>query len=111
MSPRVSGFDRVFGGGRHGLEYTFLVFLVVLIIAGALALIAMRTHPRDVAWTGLPTTPSPPTHRAPAQSECSSGALHDVPLITPRADTPQVMSFYSGVQAVIGDRPSRPRLP
>ncbi len=35
--------------GRHGLEYTFLVFLVVLVIAGLLALAALRTYPRDVA--------------------------------------------------------------
>lgn len=41
--------DRVFGGGRHGLEYTFLAFLVVLVVAGALALIATRTYPRDIA--------------------------------------------------------------
>ena len=41
--------DRVFGGGRHGLEYTFLAFLVVLIVAGALALTATRTYPRDIA--------------------------------------------------------------
>lgn len=38
-----------FGGGSHGLEYTFLTFLIVLIIAGAPALIAIRTYPRDVA--------------------------------------------------------------
>jgi predicted MFS family arabinose efflux permease len=36
-------------GGRHGLEYTFLVFLIVLIIAGALSLTAIRSYPRDVA--------------------------------------------------------------
>lgn len=29
--------------------YTFLTFLIVLIIDGALALIAIRTYPRDVA--------------------------------------------------------------
>lgn len=39
----------VFGGGKHGLEYTFLAFLAVLIIAGLLALTALRTYPRDVA--------------------------------------------------------------
>jgi len=37
----------VFGGGNHGLEYTFLVFLTI--IAGPLALTALRTYPRDVA--------------------------------------------------------------
>jgi predicted MFS family arabinose efflux permease len=39
----------VFRGGKHALEYTFLVFLTVLIMAGLLALTALRTYPRDVA--------------------------------------------------------------
>jgi predicted MFS family arabinose efflux permease len=39
----------VFHGGKHALEYTFLVFLTVLIMAGLLALTALRTYPRDVA--------------------------------------------------------------
>jgi hypothetical protein len=41
--------EAFFGGGDHGLEYTFLVFLVTPIAAGALALTALRTYPRDVA--------------------------------------------------------------
>lgn len=32
-----------------GLEYTFLIFLIPLLIAGLLALVALRTYPRDVA--------------------------------------------------------------
>ncbi|HWG02277.1 MAG TPA: MFS transporter [Trebonia sp.] len=32
-----------------GLEYTFLIFLIPLIIAGLLSLAALRTYPRDVA--------------------------------------------------------------
>ena len=32
-----------------GLEYTFLTFLIVLAIAGVLALAALRTYPRDLA--------------------------------------------------------------
>ncbi len=36
-------------GNPTGLEYTFLVFLIPLIIAGLLALMALRTYPRDVA--------------------------------------------------------------
>jgi hypothetical protein len=32
-----------------GLEYTFLVFLIPLLIAGVLALAGLRTYPRDVA--------------------------------------------------------------
>ena len=41
------------GGGQTGnptgLEYTFLLFLIPLIAAGLLALVGMRTYPRDVA--------------------------------------------------------------
>ncbi|MGE5289827.1 MAG: MFS transporter [Micromonosporaceae bacterium] len=39
------------GGGGHaaGLEYTFLLFLLTLLAAGLLALVALRTYPRDVA--------------------------------------------------------------
>ncbi|HJT04897.1 MAG TPA: MFS transporter [Pseudonocardiaceae bacterium] len=50
-SPLLFGWvsERVFGGGRQGLEYTFLVFLVVLIVAAVLSLSAMRSYPRDVA--------------------------------------------------------------
>jgi predicted MFS family arabinose efflux permease len=36
-------------GHGTGLEYTFLVFLVPLLIAGLLGLTALRTYPRDVA--------------------------------------------------------------
>ncbi|MBO0775790.1 MAG: hypothetical protein J2P34_05705, partial [Actinobacteria bacterium] len=42
------------GGTQHaaaatGLEYTFLVFLLPLVLAGLLALMALRTYSRDVA--------------------------------------------------------------
>ncbi|WP_030901725.1 MFS transporter [Streptomyces sp. NRRL F-5126] len=36
-------------GGPHGLEYTLLVFLLPLIAAGLLGLVALRTYPKDVA--------------------------------------------------------------
>jgi predicted MFS family arabinose efflux permease len=41
--------QNVFHGGKHSLEYAFLAFLTVLIVAGLLALTALRTYPRDVA--------------------------------------------------------------
>jgi MFS family permease len=49
-APLLFGWvsESVFGG-PHGLEYTFLVFLIVLIIAGALSLTGIRSYPRDVA--------------------------------------------------------------
>jgi hypothetical protein len=39
----------VHAGGATGLEYTFLVFLLPLLAAGLLALLALRSYPRDVA--------------------------------------------------------------
>lgn len=36
-------------GNGTGLEYTFLIFLIPLVAAGLLALIGLRTYPRDVA--------------------------------------------------------------
>jgi hypothetical protein len=36
-------------GNSAGLEYTFLLFLGALLIAGLLALAGLRTYPRDVA--------------------------------------------------------------
>ncbi len=36
-------------GSSHGLEDTFLLFLVILVIAGGVVLVALRTYPRDVA--------------------------------------------------------------
>jgi hypothetical protein len=35
--------------GSHGLEYTFLLGLILVIAAGLLGLTALRTYPRDVA--------------------------------------------------------------
>lgn len=43
------GGDASQAGGASGLEYTFLVCLIPLLIAGFLSLAALRTYPRDVA--------------------------------------------------------------
>jgi MFS family permease len=43
------GPGAVHTGGASGLEYTFLVFLVAVLVAAILALAALRTYPRDVA--------------------------------------------------------------
>jgi MFS family permease len=52
-SAAATGAGAGSGGGNAGngtgLEYTFLVFLIPLVIAGFLALLALRTYPRDVA--------------------------------------------------------------
>jgi hypothetical protein len=44
-----SGSDSTSASGSAGLEYTFLIFLCTLLAAGLLALIGLRTYPRDVA--------------------------------------------------------------
>ncbi|GHJ33897.1 hypothetical protein TPA0910_83300 [Streptomyces hygroscopicus subsp. sporocinereus] len=36
------------GGGGTGLQYTLLSFLLALLRAGLLGLVAMRSYPRDV---------------------------------------------------------------
>jgi predicted MFS family arabinose efflux permease len=50
-APALFGLtsETIFGGGDHGLKYTFLVFLITPIAAGVFALTALRTYPRDVA--------------------------------------------------------------
>jgi predicted MFS family arabinose efflux permease len=45
-----TGADAAHGAGSgSGLEYTFLIFLIPLLAAGLLTLMALRTYPRDVA--------------------------------------------------------------
>lgn len=41
--------DNVFGGGQNGLEYTFLLMLLPLLMASGVLLLATRTYGRDVA--------------------------------------------------------------
>lgn len=46
-----------------GLQYTFLLFLVPLIGAGLLALVALRTYPRDVATARASVSSTRPVPR------------------------------------------------
>ena len=50
LGPFAFGFagDRLSGGGRAGLQSSFLVMLVALVTAGAVLLLALRTYPSDV---------------------------------------------------------------
>ncbi len=50
VAPTLFGWvsGQVFGG-PEALQYTLLLFLLPLVAAGALGLVAMRTYPRDVA--------------------------------------------------------------
>lgn len=55
VAPTLFGYvsANVFGGqstdGGIGLQYTLLLFLLALVAAGLLGLVAMRSYPRDVA--------------------------------------------------------------
>lgn len=51
LAPLVFGFlsDSVFGGGRAGLQWTFIAMLAPLALSSALLFRAMRTYPSDVA--------------------------------------------------------------
>jgi len=51
LAPLLFGAvsDHVFGGGRSGLQWTFVVMLVPLATSAYLLFLARRTYPRDVA--------------------------------------------------------------
>ncbi|HVS84591.1 MAG TPA: MFS transporter [Gaiellaceae bacterium] len=51
LAPLIFGAvsDHVFGGGRSGLQWTFIVMLVPLAVAAALLWRARESYPRDVA--------------------------------------------------------------
>jgi len=67
LAPVLFGYtaEYVFGGGATGLDHTFLLMLTPLFISGAIAFIAFRTYPRDVATADaytrrtLETNPTP----------------------------------------------------
>jgi len=50
-----SGSAGASAGNSAGLEYTFLLFLGTLLVAGLLALAGLRTYPRDVATAAAST--------------------------------------------------------
>lgn len=53
LAPLLFGFGSdVLGGGRGGLQWTFLVMLIPLAIGAVITFRAMRTYPRDVATAG-----------------------------------------------------------
>jgi predicted MFS family arabinose efflux permease len=54
LAPVLFGFtsDEIFGGGRHGLQWTFSIMLVSMGASGVILLRALRTYPRDVATAG-----------------------------------------------------------
>lgn len=69
LAPLLFGAvsDHIFGGGRSGLQWTFVVMLVPLAASGIVLFKALRTYPRDVATASAsftighygPATPAP----------------------------------------------------
>jgi hypothetical protein len=49
--------DHVFGGGRSGLQWTFVVMLLPLAASAYFLFRALRTYPRDVATTTIAVRP------------------------------------------------------
>ncbi len=66
--------ERVFGGGRVGLQWTFGILLVVMAASGIILLRALRTYPQDVA-TAAASGPAPdPTTFEPAADAAPNSA-------------------------------------
>ncbi|HEY1734562.1 MAG TPA: hypothetical protein VGG23_08955, partial [Acidimicrobiales bacterium] len=47
------------GGGRAGLQWTFLIMLIPLLANGVILLVALRFYPRDVATAAAAPSPAP----------------------------------------------------
>ena len=63
MGPFAFGFagDHLSGGGRAGLQSSFLVMLGSLVTAAAILVLALRTYPHDVQAAHIAITQPPPT--------------------------------------------------
>jgi MFS family permease len=62
--------ERVFGGGRNGLQWTFGILLIVMTASGVILLRALRTYPRDVATAAAADpVPQPAASPYPASAE------------------------------------------
>jgi hypothetical protein len=50
LAPLIfGGVSDLLGGGRMGLQYTFIVMLLPLTASGVVLLRGLRTYPKDVA--------------------------------------------------------------
>jgi predicted MFS family arabinose efflux permease len=68
LAPLLFGVvsDHVFGGGRSGLQWTFVVMLLPLAGSAALLYKALGTYPRDVATAAASGDGQPPPRRSDA---------------------------------------------
>jgi predicted MFS family arabinose efflux permease len=69
LAPLLFGAvsDHVFGGGRSGLQWTFIVMLVPLAASAWLLFKALRTYPADVATAAAAADAAPGRQRYPRQ--------------------------------------------
>ncbi|MBO0713157.1 MAG: MFS transporter [Acidimicrobiales bacterium] len=66
--------DYVFGGGRGGLQWTFVVMLLPLLVSGLILFKALRTYPRDVATAAMAPTPDDARRMAAQEAGGQRGA-------------------------------------
>ncbi len=84
LAPLLFGglSDQVFGGGRTGLQYTFLVMLLPLAASAAVLFWAVKRYPTDVATAGLVTgsgTTTPVTDGSGTPALATDGPEPDGP--------------------------------
>jgi MFS family permease len=61
LAPLIFGaVSDLLGGGRIGLQYTFILMLLPLSASGIVLLRGLRTYPRDVATAAASGSPRPP---------------------------------------------------
>jgi MFS family permease len=72
LAPLLFGAvsDYVFGGGRGGLQWTFVVMLLPLLASGVILFRALGTYPRDVATAAMA---GPPEGSRPGSSGPGAG--------------------------------------
>ncbi len=83
LAPLLFGAvsDYVFGGGRNGLQWTFVVMLFPLALSAYYLFQAARRYPRDVATAAAapPPRPQPTGHRRVAGTRMAYTPAADVP--------------------------------
>ena len=88
LAPVLFGFssDHIFGGGRHGLQWTFSFMLVTMAASGFILLRALRTYPRDVATAAASEAAQA---SAAAQAAAAPGPAPAAPGQAPPAPQPR----------------------
>jgi hypothetical protein len=76
LAPLLFGVvsQYVFGGGRSGLQWTFVVMLIPLAANAVILFRATRTYPQDVATAGAATPPEGTGAATPPGGATAPGA-------------------------------------